>query len=121
MPLIYRDLTARVDSADSDDIIFKSEKVVRRKIALLRKIIKELEGGYNPEPDDEVYAYFVPGRIEVFGKHTDYAGGHSLLFSMDRGFHCVCKASRKEIVRIRDINPFYGQRIFESTCRPLGG
>ena len=117
MPLTYRDLTARVDSAASYNIIFKSEKVVRRKIALLRKIIKEFEGAYNPEPDDEVYAYFVPGRIEVFGKHTDYAGGHSLLFSMDRGFHCVCKANRKENVRIRDVNPFYGQRIFEFSDR----
>lgn len=29
--------------------------------------------------------WFVPGRIEVFGKHTDYAGGHSLLAAIDRG------------------------------------
>ena len=27
----------------------------------------------------EVRRYFVPGRIEVLGKHTDYAGGRSLL------------------------------------------
>jgi galactokinase len=29
---------------------------------------------------------FVPGRIEVLGKHTDYAGGSSLLLAVDRGF-----------------------------------
>lgn len=29
--------------------------------------------------------YFSPGRIEVFGKHTDYAGGRSLLCAVDRG------------------------------------
>jgi galactokinase len=28
---------------------------------------------------------FVPGRIEVLGKHTDYAGGSSLLVAVDRG------------------------------------
>lgn len=28
---------------------------------------------------------FVPGRIEVFGKHTDYAGGHSLVTAVPRG------------------------------------
>jgi len=28
---------------------------------------------------------FVPGRIEVFGKHTDYAGGHSLVAAVPRG------------------------------------
>ena len=27
-----------------------------------------------------------PGRIEVFGKHTDYAGGRSLLIAVERGF-----------------------------------
>ena len=33
--------------------------------------------------------WFVPGRIEVFGKHTDYAGGRSLLCCVERGFHVV--------------------------------
>ena len=28
---------------------------------------------------------FTPGRIEIFGKHTDYAGGHSLLAAVPRG------------------------------------
>jgi galactokinase len=28
---------------------------------------------------------FVPGRIEVFGKHTDYAGGRSLTCATERG------------------------------------
>ncbi|MDO5092848.1 MAG: galactokinase family protein [Propionibacteriaceae bacterium] len=30
-------------------------------------------------------SWFVPGRLEVFGKHTDYAGGNSLLAAVDRG------------------------------------
>jgi galactokinase len=30
-------------------------------------------------------SWFVPGRIEVLGKHTDYAGGRSLLAAVDRG------------------------------------
>jgi len=29
---------------------------------------------------------FVPGRIEIVGKHTDYAGGRSLVCAVDRGF-----------------------------------
>ncbi len=36
--------------------------------------------------DTEVKALFVPGRVEVLGKHTDYAGGRSLLAATDRGF-----------------------------------
>jgi galactokinase len=44
----------------------------------------------------------VPGRIEVFGKHTDYAGGRSLLVATERGF-CVSAAPRADpVVRIFD-------------------
>jgi len=33
----------------------------------------------------EAIAIFVPGRIEVLGKHTDYCGGRSLVCTVDRG------------------------------------
>jgi len=47
--------------------------------------------------------WFVPGRIEVLGKHTDYAGGRSLLCAAERGF-CVAAVPRTDsIVRINDI------------------
>ena len=39
------------------------------------------------------HAFFVPGRIEVLGKHTDYAGGRSLLCCVQRGF-CVVVSPR---------------------------
>lgn len=29
---------------------------------------------------------FIPGRIEVLGKHTDYCGGRSIVCAIDRGF-----------------------------------
>jgi galactokinase len=46
--------------------------------------------------------FWVPGRIEVLGKHTDYAGGRSLLCAIERGF-CVVASSRADHrVRIRD-------------------
>src|SRR5690349_17109863 len=34
-------------------------------------------------------AWWVPGRIEFLGKHTDYAGGRSLLCAAERGFAVV--------------------------------
>jgi galactokinase len=34
-------------------------------------------------------AWYVPGRIEVLGKHTDYAGGRSLLAAVERGICCI--------------------------------
>ena len=63
---------------------------------LLEKVIGEL-GARNPEA-----AFFVPGRIEVLGKHTDYAGGRSLLVALERGF-CIAAAARSDrLIRIRD-------------------
>ena len=41
--------------------------------------------------------WFVPGRIEVLGKHTDYAGGRSLLCAVERGF-CVTAVPRGDAV-----------------------
>ena len=41
-------------------------------------------------------AFFVPGRIEVLGKHTDYAGGSSIIAAADRGF-CVVAAARRDV------------------------
>lgn len=38
---------------------------------------------------------FVPGRIEVLGKHTDYCGGRSLVCAADRGF-CVVVSPRDD-------------------------
>ena len=40
-------------------------------------------------------AFFVPGRIEVLGKHTDYAGGRSMVAAAQRGF-CVVAAARDD-------------------------
>jgi galactokinase len=34
-------------------------------------------------------AWYVPGRIEVLGKHTDYGGGRSLICAAERGFSVV--------------------------------
>ena len=41
------------------------------------------------EKSTEVRAFFVPGRIEVLGKHTDYAGGSSIVSAVEQGFGVV--------------------------------
>jgi galactokinase len=38
---------------------------------------------------------FTPGRIEIFGKHTDYAGGHSLLAAVPRGIALVARPRQR--------------------------
>ena len=52
--------------------------------------------------DDASWRWFVPGRIEVLGKHTDYAGGRSLICAAERGM-CVVAAPRSDaLIRIVD-------------------
>jgi galactokinase len=54
-----------------------------------------------PDAEPEIRLW-VPGRIEFLGKHTDYAGGRSLLCAIERGF-CVVATRRLDYgVRIRD-------------------
>jgi len=59
--------------------------------------------GSSPE-----WSWFVPGRIEVFGKHTDYAGGRSLLAAVPRGFGAAARPRRDGLVRVMDVR--YGSR-----------
>lgn len=52
-------------------------------------------------------AFWVPGRIEVLGKHTDYGGGRSLLCAVDRGISALVQpraagAPNATLVRVRD-------------------
>ncbi|MDO5661734.1 MAG: galactokinase family protein [Brachybacterium sp.] len=51
------------------------------------------------EARDEA-TWFVPGRVEVLGKHTDYAGGRSLLAAVDRGHTVAARASGNDILRV---------------------
>jgi galactokinase len=59
---------------------------------------------------------FTPGRIEIFGKHTDYAGGHSLLAAVPRGITLAARPRGDGIVRVGDI--FDGQVIEVDPSKP---
>ncbi len=47
-------------------------------------------------------AFFVPGRIEVLGKHTDYAGGRSLICATERGFKVMVNPRTDETITVTD-------------------
>ena len=53
--------------------------------------------------DSLAQSFFVPGRIEVLGKHTDYAGGRSLLAACERGFTVVVTPRSDRQVSILDV------------------
>ena len=47
-------------------------------------------------------AFYIPGRIEILGKHTDYAGGRSLLCAVERGFIATVASRDDAGVRVID-------------------
>jgi galactokinase len=53
-------------------------------------------------PTDRLLAGFVPGRIEVLGKHTDYAGGGSLICTVQRGFAVVANPRDDSTITVTD-------------------
>ena len=54
-------------------------------------------------------ACFVPGRLELFGKHTDYAGGRSIIGAIERGICLV--ASRRMDAQIRIVDAARGSSV----------
>jgi galactokinase len=57
----------------------------------------------------------VPGRIEFLGKHTDYAGGRSLVCATEQGISVTTRELAEPVLRINDL--VSGQRA-ELALRP---
>jgi galactokinase len=53
--------------------------------------------GSKPEPRE----YFVPGRIELVGKHVDYAGGRSLTMATELAIRARAVAISEPVIRVR--------------------
>jgi galactokinase len=79
-----------------------SQQAADQKADIFRRCVESLlrMGGQA----GDVHALFVPGRIEVLGKHTDYAGGRSLLAAVERGFCVVARARDDNRVRIAPVD-----------------
>ncbi len=92
-----------------------SEHEAVRKQALLDRAEAAL--ARLPGVDDGViFRFWVPGRIEFLGKHTDYAGGRSLLCAAERGM-CVAVASRRDD-RLRVHDAITGDTLDERMSEP---
>ena len=62
-----------------------------------------------------VAAHFVPGRVEILGKHTDYAGGSSIVAALERGFCLVVHPRTDDRVRVLAVD--LGAEV-ECACDP---
>jgi len=85
-----------------------SESAVREKASMFRSCAAKLIG-QDTNPQAEAYGFFVPGRIEVLGKHTDYAGGRSIVAGAEQGFCFVASPRDDTVLHITDAGN--GERI----------
>lgn len=69
-----------------------------------RALLAEAHGALDDAgvPGDARRSWIVPGRIEVLGKHVDYAGGRSLLCTVERGIAVVARSREDRTVVLRD-------------------
>jgi galactokinase len=94
--MTIRTLRARLEDASS---VPPEWRGVRRVIP---RLLDVFERRYPGSPGRKITVGFVPGRIEVLGRHTDYAGGRSLVCAIDRGFLCVASANRRGTIRMTE-------------------
>jgi galactokinase len=65
-----------------------------KKAAIFTELSREMREMADGKCDRSC-SFFVPGRVELVGKHTDYAGGRSLVCAVERGF-CLTAAPRED-------------------------
>jgi galactokinase len=79
-----------------------SESSVQEKAGMFRSCAAKLIA-QDIDPQSEAHGFYVPGRIEILGKHTDYAGGRSVVATAEKGFCFVAAPRDDNVIRIFDI------------------
>jgi len=89
------------DLTDADELATQlfttglSREACQSKAALLVRAASALSVTGEAHSGRPPLGFFVPGRIEVLGKHTDYAGGRTMVAAVERGF-CVAALPRDD-------------------------
>lgn len=78
-----------------------SQDEAARKARLFQRAIAAVND-LEPGATRDVNVFWVPGRIEFLGKHTDYAGGRSLLCAVERGVCLAVVPRHDRWLRVRD-------------------
>lgn len=61
------------------------------------------------------HAWWIPGRLEVFGKHTDYAGGRTLVAALPRGFVLLAGAASASVAVVTVADAVTGETAVSSS------
>ncbi|MCL2640482.1 MAG: hypothetical protein FWD53_06535, partial [Phycisphaerales bacterium] len=67
------------------------------------KLFERCETALGPTTSQSI-RHYVPGRVEFLGKHTDYAGGRSLICAVERGICLVARPRTDNKINITAID-----------------
>jgi galactokinase len=108
---VFARLTAADMSADAAERAAKLFQSTARQLAALGIAL-----------DASVIANWVPGRVEVFGKHTDYCGGPSVLAAAERGFAMLAAPRAESSIMVVDaVQHEVAQFAIDPTLTPQPG
>lgn len=106
--IAFGELKRRIDDpAEYVGHFGRDPAIVSSKRNVAHRVLRAFEANFGGSERREVWVHFVPGRVEVLGKHTDYAGGHSLLFALDRGFLAISALNDTGRARIAEDDPSF--------------
>ena len=83
-------------------IAHATEDVGHNRARQLAVVLHEVERRHGDS--NGARCYFIPGRIELFGKHTDYIGGESLVCATSRGIAAVSLPNDRPEIDITDLS-----------------
>lgn len=81
-------------------VVTRAREALGARLALLERCEQELRE--RSATATTMRGGFVPGRIEILGKHVDYAGGRSLVCAVDHGIAFAATARDDPVVRVFD-------------------
>lgn len=94
-----RTLGELIRAADAEELSLPAGLDVAQTSRSFALAARRLEGA-GVAASAPAYGFWVPGRVEVAGKHTDYAGGRSLLCAVTRGFYAVSAERDDALFRV---------------------
>jgi galactokinase len=102
----HLDLAALCDATVVREIVERNELAAKvpgivTRITELARLVSGLNAK-GISGDTRAIVAYAPGRIEVLGKHTDYAGGSSLTCAVNHSFVFVAAISDEPGVRLQD-------------------
>jgi galactokinase len=98
-----------IDISNEDSLVVRLEKRAiadTETLAKAKRVAKAAADGLadGRSPQSPIHAFWVPGRVELLGKHTDYAGGSSLLAASQQGFTIVAAPRPDQFITVQALD-----------------